>query len=316
VLNPEDLQAGVIDLNGLNLNMMVIPPASNEQRRLELQIRGLSYVVLDTAADVQATKLCLQIFSLLNARNDQGAVIANAYDAFSLHSFAKDESSFQCFDFAKALTQPVTEYKSGLNGEVIFNFEQATDAFVNFSINDPLEVGLNFWYPFDQYFLNASFQVFYELRNGDTIVTSDVINPIITWEYQTSGMRLWNINLETEPRTWENPDPTSGLYEGGYLQVSASFWRPLLYRLAFPFFIVMLVFLIGLVPLLQTRDTLVDITAAMLFGIFGIKGIIGPSAEMGQTILDVALIMLYVLLAFSAMIFFGNKVLLRRKGRH
>jgi TRAP-type C4-dicarboxylate transport system permease small subunit len=76
-----------------------------------------------------------------------------------------------------------------------------------------------------------------------------------------------------------------------------------------------MVLLIGLVPLLGDRDTLVDICAAMLFGIFGIKGILSPGEQMGQTILDISLIGMYVVLAFAAALFFINVILSRRKER-
>jgi len=62
---------------------------------------------------------------------------------------------------------------------------------------------------------------------------------------------------------------------------------------------------------LGDRDTLVDISAAMLFGIFGLKGILSPGDQMGRTVLDIALIALYVILAFAGILFFINKIALR-----
>ena len=93
-----------------------------------------------------------------------------------------------------------------------------------------------------------------------------------------------------------------------YQEVKLWFERPLLYRLVLPFFIIGMVLLIALIPMLGDRDTLVEICAAMLFRIFGLKGILAPGGQMGQTLLDIALIGLYIVLAFAALLFFINRI--------
>lgn len=130
------------------------------------------------------------------------------------------------------------------------------------------------------------------------------------------GTRLWNVDLVPGKTAISEDTPEAqNIVPGTYDTLQFQFRRPLLYRVVMPFFIVMMVLLIGMVPLLGDRDTLVDICAAMLFGIFGLKGILGPGDQMGQTILDIALIGLYVVLAFAALLFFINKIRVSRAGR-
>ena len=94
-----------------------------------------------------------------------------------------------------------------------------------------------------------------------------------------------------------------------YDRYTITFNRLLLYRIIFPFFMIAMVLLLCFLPLFTERDSLIDVSAAMLFGIFGLKGIIGPGDQMGQTVMDIALIGLYVLLAFAVLMFFIRRLM-------
>jgi hypothetical protein len=301
----DNLEPGLTDLQNLTLGISVLPPASSDLRQLSFQLRGFIAEIVDTNANLEMSKICIET-----------TIAASALDTLSYHSFFAEP---YCVDLSKAEPIPTSIEGGQEGGKLYYVLEEfKPEQTQNFNLTDPFYVNLNFWYPFDHFILDPVLQAGYAVYDSaGNELASQFITPTILWEFQTSGSRLWNINLNTEAAIYELPqgaDPNEvALFEGTYTKVHIEFWRPLLYRMAFPFFISLLAVLIAFVPMLQNRDTLVDISAAMLFGIFGIKGIIGPSGEMGQTILDIALIMLYVLLAFSIGLYFINKVLLIRK---
>ncbi len=89
------------------------------------------------------------------------------------------------------------------------------------------------------------------------------------------------------------------LPKGPYERVSFEFERPLLFRLTYPFLIAAMLLIIGLLPFIETLDGLMEVTAAILFGIFGLRQVMTLPNSQGQTILDVIFIGLYVVLAFT-----------------
>lgn len=297
VLDPDQ-----IDLDAVALSMAVIPPASNmEQRTLTLQLQSYQIFVADTSVALDADKVCLQI-----TFTEGEPIVTDYHEVFA---------EPRCISLSNMVTGSVSEYVEGLEGTLyIFDEPMTPEIARPFVLKNPDQVNLNYWYPFDQFSSQLGLLVGYQLYRGDTVVSEDAITPYLAWEYQTSGIRMWNVDLQTEAAAWPAPDDGGyGVYaqDNAFTRIKLSFWRPLLLRLAFPLFLIGMVLLIGLIPLLQDRDTLVDITAAMLFGIYGIKGILGPGAEMGTTILDIGLIMLYALLAIAVAIFFVNKINLR-----
>jgi hypothetical protein len=294
-----------VDLAGVELDIALIPPSSgDESRTLTLELTRLTTYVHNDIIELQGQSLLICIEEV----------------SFGLD--AADLSTFQYFisnDTPECLSvelNPLTQ--SATFGDVVVDdLYPVTWTFTdkNVAVDDPNFISLNFWYPYDGFTIHPAMQVSYLIFTDDEageLLNFGTLTPHLEWEYRTSGTRLWDINMTTT--TQENTEGSGlGLFPGRYEQITLEMQRPLLYRLILPFFILMMVLLIGMVPLLGDRDTLVDICAAMLFGIFGLKGIIGPASAMGQTILDISLIGLYVVLAFAAMLFFVNKVLLRGK---
>jgi hypothetical protein len=306
------------DLVALVLTITVAPPSTAEPtRKLAVRMKDVSGIVYRadaTDAASSADSLCI----VVQMTPDDGDLLAG-HDFFEqpLCQPIRDGESLGVADFFTLFgaENPAPE----ATGVVNITYTEVNTAEIPSALlenDDSDQIGLNFWYPFDHFILEQRVQVQYELRQGEDVLADGVAQPIIDWEYETSGTRLWNIELSSQTGTLSESDAARSAFSPGtYETIRLEFWRPLLYRIAFPFFVVLMVFLIGLVPLLGHRDTLVDICAAMLFGIFGLKGILGPSGEIGQTVIDIALMGLYVLLAFAAGVFFVNKVLLALEAR-
>ena len=124
----------------------------------------------------------------------------------------------------------------------------------------------------------------------------------------TSGTRAWDLSFKAEAITLTDDEASQSNVMETIDELTLTFDRSLLYRIAFPFFLVAMTLLIGLMPLLGERDAFVEITASMMFGIYSLKGILGPGDQMGRTILDISLIGLYIVLAFSGALYFIAKI--------
>lgn len=290
------------DLVSADLYFDLLPPSSSEEvRQVTFQLTGTDLWLIDEDEEANIAQVCLTAVELL-ASSEQTQI--EAYFNF----------------IAVPLCSTPEEGSHTVEGNQFEVYPEADLLVVSaklkepptFTVSDPTMVSLNFWYPYDGFTLKTALYVEYNvtLDNG-TVYGSDV-RPYIGLNVLTSGTRLWEVDTTAEQVTIGEDTPSyfaPYTYEGALF----TFRRPLLYRLVVPFFMIGMVLLIALVPLLGDRDTLVDICAAMLFGIFGLKGIVGPGEQMGQTILDIALIGLYVVLAFAAVLFFINKVMDRGK---
>ncbi|NWF70424.1 MAG: hypothetical protein HXY40_15155 [Chloroflexi bacterium] len=309
VLNENAILDGAVDLAGVDVDIALIPPSSGEESRtLTLELTAMQTYLRagDPAWQGQMLNVCIYEIS------------------FGLD--ATDSSTFYFFigdDFRDDIPECLPVEINGQTSSYTFGDVEVNDLYSvrweftdkRIVINNPDFISLNFWYPYDSFRITPVMQVAYAVyaENGDgDFLIFDTLTPYLAWEYRTSGARLWDINMETTTQEY-NGDGSLYLYDGQYEQITLEMQRPLLYRVILPFFVVMMVLLIGMVPLLSDRDTLVDICAAMLFGIFGLKGILGPAEAMGQTILDISLIGLYIVLAFAAFLFFMGKIRARGK---
>jgi hypothetical protein len=301
---------GVIDLASVDLDIALIPPSTgDETRALTLELTRMQTYVRADDPTLTADSLIVCI--------EEISFGLDPSDISTFYFFIGDDFREDIPECLPVILDPTQQVSVTFGATTIDELYPVTWEFTDkrITITDSDFVSLNFWYPYDGFAIHPTMQVSYFILTDDAEgipLNFGTLTPYLQWEYRTSGTRLWDINMTTT--TQENAEGSGlYLYPGRYEQISLEMQRPLLYRLILPFFIVMMVLLIGMVPLLGDRDTLVDICAAMLFGIFGLKGIIGPAEAMGQTILDISLIGLYIVLAFAALLFFFNKLLRRGK---
>jgi hypothetical protein len=303
VLNPDArndaaLEPGVIDLAAIDITLVVRPPSNQgEVREVEISFTEALAYLRDDDPQADPVELCLEVL-YSDVMPDTPEGYPHSYNTQPMCA-TPDEGDFYPEE---------ADYVAFVADNVYLLDLYTPELAAPLLIRDPALVSLNFWYPYDRFVIHQNLYVVYSVVLDDGSVIEGTIQPYLYWDLQTSGQRLWEIQLSSESGT-ENTPEASYTYDA----VAMTFERPLLYRLVFPFFMVVMVLLIGLVPLLGDRDTLVDICAAMLFGIFGLKGILGPGDAMGQTLLDIALIGLYVVLAFAGLLFFINRVQWRRQ---
>ncbi|NJR12425.1 hypothetical protein HC776_00600 [bacterium] len=293
-------EADAVDLASLDLIMNIVPPSSGEEvRALTFEIDDLMLYIRDDDDSVIVTEICLDYVSLIlqpqEEQTAQSLTLNRAPYCLPVEDidYFEEEVDFGVFTLDRFywLTPDAPE---GLKAQ----------------IDDADFINLNFWYPYDNFKLDMVLQAQYTLTLDDGGQITGTIIPYIEWHIQTSGTRLWDIKVETAPDLPIDPLLIKD-YLGAdsvYDRYTITFNRLLLYRIIFPFFMIAMVLLLCFMPLFSERDSLIDVSAAMLFGIFGLKGIIGPGEQMGQTVMDIALIGLYVLLAFAVLMFFMRRI--------
>ncbi len=317
-INEAALEPDTVAAVTADLYLRLIPPSFGEDERvMKIELTGADLYYRNTTDDVDITQACIDlVFSTTPPVPGLDPDEANNY---TLEYFTEDADGFctetgpsdfySRFDFGNIEVEDVYQVT------VLPPAGRADYVPSSISLTDREDVSINFWYPFDSIILDSVLQVTYSLWDGNSLVHFDTVSAWLDWDYLTSGSRLWDINLTTNILDLPpdlDADPNSPYFSGGANQILLDMNRPLLFRVTFPFFMVGMILLISMIPLIGDRDTLVDITAALLFGIFGLKGIIGPSETLGQTILDVGFISLYVVLAFATLLFFINKI--RQRG--
>ncbi|MDX1991653.1 MAG: hypothetical protein SF029_04660 [bacterium] len=159
-------------------------------------------------------------------------------------------------------------------------------------------------YPYDHFTMQATLQFVYRVLDGEAEVNAGIARPYTVWLFETSGERNWNIEFVSETGLKDSPedeprDVFNFIPNGAYERITFEFARPLLFRLMYPFLIAAMLLIIGLLPFLDSLDGLMEVTAAILFGIFGLRQVMTLPNSQGQTILDVIFIGLYVVLAFT-----------------
>ncbi len=297
-------EQGALDVASVDLYFNVKPPSNSEEtRQVDIEMTDTIIWLRDDDDTMNVKEVCLVTID---------ALVAARTDVDFYHNFLAEPTCF---------TPSESDYSEGeipFVSDIVIDRSYVIDALDkeltrSLSLTQPNHISLNFWYPYDQFELNMDVMVGYDILLDDDTVIEGTIQPFINWDLQTTGNRLWDIRITSQSAEVDVDDSTPEMNAGMVEQITFNFDRPLVYRIIFPFFVVMMILLIALVPLLGDRDTLVDICAAMLFGIFGLKGIIGPGEAMGQTVLDLTLIGLYVILAFAGFLFFLNKVSVRRR---
>lgn len=295
-VNQAALEPGGTGLAGIDLFMRILPPSSIEEKReLKIGFDGAAAYLRDP--DEQFIEFCLEDLGFLYQPESNDSEYISFLDE-PLCATPDPAFFFEEYELGSLNTDQIYE----------INLLPGSDSTASFS--SPSEISMNFWYPFDSFEVHAYMIAVYSLRDADGRRSESTIQPLVAWDVQTSGTRIWDLRTSFTSHVQERA--SDDLPVGTYEELRIVFERPLLYRVTFPFFMAMMVLLIALVPLLADRDTLVDISAAMLFGIFGLKGILGPGDQMGRTLLDIGLIALYVVLAFAAGLFFLNRILEKR----
>ncbi len=301
-----------IALLALIPTLEVLPPAGAgyEGNLVRIRLDDLGYYVFDADPNRDVDQLCLDELRLGYDFSDpqmgQTSDVLIGVDIL-------DGAEPMCGD----LGQPVT------GSEATLWIRATLQTPLNRALFDELYIELPttnvfYRYPYDSFDLSAVAQASYRLLRGDEVLSEGVSAPFPVWVFQTDSERNWNVEVTTRAATVsaEAPYPSDFfgfLRDGDYLAADFTFDRPLLFRLTYPLLILAMIVIISLLPFVLELEPLLEITAAILFGIFGLRQVMTPPNSQGQTILDILFLALYVVLAFTLILTVTSRALAARR---
>jgi hypothetical protein len=177
-----------------------------------------------------------------------------------------------------------------------------------------------FWYPYDQlktylstqisYYVVSGTQRFSDQRASPSFVVQE-LPPNLDWhlslfgrEYEQNEIVAAPVSTPIETRAMISSDRYVNTKE-----LEISFARPVTYQLVFPVILVGLVVLLGFLATINSINTFLQVSIAILFGIFGLRQVLLPSDIGRPTILDALILGLYLIFALI-LIYFSISTLL------
>jgi hypothetical protein len=290
------LPGNTIQVIGPFFSMRVRPPsgAGAESNVLTVGMDDWSYFVFDSDPDRQADTLCI--------------------DAIIVQFGASDLTDFDVRlggDLLRGV-EPLCDavpLPSDSVPDLDFHVSVTTRTPDTIPVYEALELVLPTYqqfrfFPYDSFALRGTMQVRYRLLEGETTLVEANAAPLALWLYETSAERNWNLRMVDEPA--EKTDFASTPFDlynqlgiGPYTDLHLTIERPLLFRLAYPFLLSMMLLLILLLPFIGEFTALLEVSAAIIFGLFGLRQVLTPPDSQGQTLLDAVFIGLYVLLGIA-----------------
>lgn len=298
IASGEAFEPDTVDMLQFTMSMRLTPPGGSglESSLLRIAIDDIGYFVYDTSAENQPDRVCIdhvRVGLSQQAVPDYPVVPIITVDLLQgveplCQSPEEPIDQNEDLDlFLVATTRNPTTY----------------ELYDNLYAEFPTYNAFRF-FPYDSFAMDSVLQVGYRILEGETVLQEAQTVVAVAWLYETSGERNWNIRLTAQDQVKQSIEDTpfdiyNAIAPGDYQLIHMEFGRPLLFRLAYPILILAMVILIGLLPFIDSLDGLLEVTAAILFGIFGLRQVMTPPNSQGQTLLDVIFLGLYVVLAFA-----------------
>lgn len=312
----EDVRVGTADVLQIILALNMTPPGGTGRESVVIRaaLDDLSFVAYDTDPDNNIDTFCMTSLRIglyndpkqLNPDSDQSPFIAgaNLLRGVDPLCYPLDEP---LVDQDGSRLYTITGFRNGSNSALLDSlyteFLAPNDAFL---------------YPYDGFETQGVTQVTYQLRDKGEVITDSTITPVTGWYFDTSESRNWNITITSTADVENDSEPSPEdfydlLVPGAYERMTLSFQRPLLFRLAYPFLLTVILILIWTIPFIGELGSTMEVAAALLFGIFGLKQVVAPATGQGQSLIDIAFLALYVILAFTTVALVFSRILKARR---
>lgn len=278
--HPPDLQ--------ISLNLFPPTEAGSKPR---IAISYLSYYLPENSTD-EPNELCLDEIKIAEYTQQSTS------ETFGFNSFPDE-----LFPYCVSLERGTKIGKVSINEVPVKDYFSPSG---NFEKLGELELQINadnFLYPYDSFAPKIGLQIKYRLLDDGKLLINEVASPrlsvtnqpnIIEWDIKISG--------KEEPSTSFHPDWLTivGMDDvKQYRTLDIAFARPLILQLTYPIIIGSLLLLVALLARVQSLDTFMEGSVAVLLGIFGLKELLLPPDIKVRTILDIAILGLYVTFAFA-----------------
>jgi hypothetical protein len=290
-----EIRPDTVDVFVIIPSFRITPPGGSgiDSSSALFTLDDIGFYTYDASAEQDADTVCID--SILMTTNYTDAAVGEFLSGVDLMEGVEP----LCYDLGQALP-------GGEDTEITMYLRNSTRNSTTRDLYDTLYLQALSQnrlerYPYDQFTMQATLQFVYRVLNGDAEVNAGIARPYTVWLFETSGERNWNIEFVSETGLKDSPedeprDVFNFIPNGAYERITFEFTRPLL---MYPFLIAAMLLIIGLLPFLESLDGLMEVTAAILFGIFGLRQVMTLPNSQGQTILDVIFIGLYVVLAFT-----------------
>jgi len=292
----------IIGNENIYLDLELDLPKSSEQTAAKMIIRNITFLLPKNEQSTVPLELCIDDVIIGDMWN-YGEIRQAYHSAKSLGSL--------CSNSRDKVTR--------INGleEVIIGME-----------NQSLEFGYanSFWYPYDNIRRQLAIQVIYHLTQKGETIRQGVVVP--TASIKSLGFENWNMEVHQSFNTWSTEDVKHGiamaadplylsapqyfreLKLGTYSLLQITVSRPLLFRLAPPLILILIVILIALLTLVDDLGAFLQASAGILFSIYGIRQILIPSSLAGiRTLLDTAIIGIYFTFTAALLLYLVPRIL-------
>jgi len=290
------MQEGEAGVLIADLYLRVLPPSTKEEGRTVqvLPFQRPQLILRDDDTDRDIKSVCIisiwvETSSSESPQIGYGELVND--DQGLCHDINSNDYLYETYTYA--WTNDITgEDEGSIDLDHIYYIRPERGELQTYEEFNPLVVGSNFRFPYDPFELTLNTNVLTLIEFDDG--TSKYQYPPMYVEFQLlpSGGRPWDITMKNEMKREQD-----GSYEIATQETQLSLIRPLLFRVSFPLIIAAMVFFIALIPQISNPnvETVLGIMASLLFATCAVRSLLSPGDQIGQTIIDIAILGLYAL---------------------
>lgn len=289
------MKQGNVGVLNVNLFFRILPPSTKEEGRTVtvISFKAPELILRDDDLNRDVKAVCLLAVSLQVSSSESPQTgfgeLVNSEQSLC-HEMTANDFMFESTPYT--WTSDITgEQEGSVDLDHVYFIGLGKNELQPYEEFNPLVVGSNFWFPYDPFDLILQTQALTSVEFTDGSIVYQ--NPPMYIEFQLlpSGGRPWDIVMKNEMK--------KELVEAEeiYQETQLSLIRPLLFRIAFPLIISAMVFFIAMIPQISNPnvETVLGIMASLLFATFAVRSLLSPGDQIGQTIIDIAILGLYTL---------------------
>jgi len=290
------MKMGSVGILDVDLFLRILPPSTKEEgRTVEItSFKNPQLILRDDDPNRDVKSVCiysiyLQISSSESPQTTGGDLVKGNHAI--CHDMVSNDYLYDTYTYT--WTSDVTGKQEGsIDLDHIYFVHPENGELQSYQEFNPLIVGSNFWFPYDPFHLTLQTHVYASIEFTDGSILYQTPPTYIELQLLPSGGRPWDIVM-TNTLKREKADNGENVYQ----ETKLDLMRPLLFRIAFPLIICAMVFFIAMIPQISNPnvETVLGIMASLLFATFAVRSLLSPGDQIGQTIIDIAILGLYAL---------------------
>jgi hypothetical protein len=294
--DPSMMKKGNAGVLNVSLFLRILPPSTKEEGRTVsvISFQTPEFILRDDDPKRSIKSACilsinLQVSSSESPQTGYGDLVNSEQPL--CHEMTANDYLYETTSYT--WTNDVTGKQEGsVDLDHVYFVRAGKGEIQSYEEFNPLVVGSNFWFPYDPFDLAMQTRVLTSVEYDDGSTVYQYPPTYIEFQLIPSGGRPWDIIMKNEMKKEQ-----TGTDKTVYQETQLSLVRPLLFRIAFPLIIGAMVFFIALIPQISNPnvETVLGIMASLLFATFAVRSLLSPGDQIGQTIIDIAILGLYAL---------------------